>query len=466
MATTFVDKTIDVTVSLETAPVAQQSFTNALALVPHNLSANTVDSFTSLKSVQDFGAATNSPLYHFASGVFGGKQPISILKVGAMQQNGIEITVDTIPAEGEVVSIYVKVEGIEKTVSFTVPASATTSTVAAGLAAAIEVAFPTTDSGVTANKITFSSPAQDKISVGWGSTNTATKRPHCIIKGLTADTPTDVLAQVQTEDSDFFYVLAESHVPSEVEALGTAVNALDAIYLTSTSDENVKNSANSSNIAVTLADKAQSGVCLTYSKVADTYFTEAYTLGAWGGTEASASTTLNLNTLEGVPVDNLSTQERITLTQRNTNYYHKERGENVFKEGWVMSSDFIDTVRFSKWLKIRSEEALFGLFKRKANRGTGVPYSDFGSLMMKNTILTDVVNVGIRNGGIATGVTIDELNGTIDLNPVVEFGTRAAQTTNNIASRIWDNGLIEVVYISPIHHVKVRAYVIGNRPPQ
>ncbi len=235
----------------------------------------------------------------------------------------------------------------------------------------------------------------------------------------------------------------------------------------SSSDPKVKDNTNNSNIALTLGALGQKEVSMMWSAWADTHFPEAALVGNIANIDPATANNQNLTTLNGIPTDTLTETEIITLVGRNVNYYVKEYGAGAYHEGFTFGGDFIDTVRNSQWAKAKTEESLYSLFKTQADLGKLVPYTDIGGLMIETRITQDVINVGIRGGSIATGFTTDDITGsTIDLNPVVRAGTRAQQTNTNIAQRVWDNVLVEYVYVSGINHVKVNMYLILNREAQ
>ncbi|CAH9012731.1 putative tail sheath protein [Vibrio phage 277E43-1] len=465
-------KTVDVEVFLQTRPSAAQSFEFPMVIIPHNLTKGVVDSFASLNGVISEGAAINSPVYQFGAGCFGGIAAPDLMKVARATLEHINLQVTSIPDVGEEVSVNCNVNGVAAIVAYEVQDSDTSTEVATGLAAALTAKYvdsntsnPTFVASGDTIKASLGSVTPYAISFGWASIEEDTVIPHVKVSDITSDVLVDVLTTAIALDDDVSFILAESHDSADVVALANYVATTPYQYFTTTSDINTADNTNTSNISSTLALLKQDDVSLQYSAVADSHFPEAYLVGNMAGINPYNLNNQNLLTFQGVPTDTLTEQQRITLTERNTNYYVTEHGFGTYREGWAMSGNFIDVVRFSKWLKISTELALFNLYKEKSDIGSAVPYNDQGSRMMESRVRNDVVNVGIRGGTVATGTTVDPINGTINLDPVISFGTRAAQTNSNISNRIWDNGLVEVVYISGINHVKVNAYVILNRDP-
>ena len=463
---TYNGPTVSVDVFLQTRPIATQNFRYPMVIIPHNLTSGVVDSFATLSGVTGAGAAVNSPLYMFTSGLKGGIAAPDLVKIARANIDSILITVDSVPAVGEDIIINANVNGVAKAISFEIAVADDKDAAAAGLEAALSAEYAGGDNpifSVAGNVITTTiGAATVPTSFGW-STLDASGVPHVTVEDTTSDVLADVIANAATVDSDFSFVLAEGHTAADQVALATYANANSKQYYTSTQEEGVKDNTSTSNVALTLGALGQGEVSMQYSKVADKYFPEAALVGNIASIDPSRLNNQNLTTLSGVPVDKLTETEIVTLTSRNVNYYVSEYGSGAYHEGWAMDGNFIDTIRFSQWFKARCEEALYLLFKQAAD---AIPYSDVGKLQMESRIRNDVVNVGIRGGTIATGETADPVTGArINLNPYIDFGTRAQQTNGDIAQRVWANGTAEVIYVSGINHTKLNAYIILNRDP-
>ena len=405
----------------------------------------------------------------FTSGLKGGIAAPDLVKIARANIDSILITVDSVPAVGEDIIINANVNGVAKAISFEIAVADDKDAAAAGLEAALSAEYAGGDNpifSVAGNVITTTIGAATVPTSFGRSTLDASGVPHVTVEDTTSDVLADVIANAATVDSDFSFVLAEGHTAADQVALATYANANSKQYYTSTQEEGVKDNTSTSNVALTLGALGQGEVSMQYSKVADKYFPEAALVGNIASIDPSRLNNQNLTTLSGVPVDKLTETEIVTLTSRNVNYYASEYGAGAYHEGWAMDGNFIDTIRFSQWFKARCEEALYLLFKQAADAGRAIPYSDVGKLQMESRIRNDVVNVGIRGGTIATGETADPVTGArINLNPYIDFGTRAQQTNGDIAQRVWANGTAEVIYVSGINHTKLNAYIILNRDP-
>ncbi|UUW39704.1 putative tail sheath protein [Vibrio phage VPMCC14] len=343
------------------------------------------------------------------------------------------------------------------------------STTATALAAALTTAFPVGGGNPTfaaVGPVITAVPDTLSVSIGWNSIDDDGV-PHTSIVDTTSEDLVDVINTATTVDNDYHFLLAESRESADVVKLADYATANDKQYFTSTGDSEVADNADVDNIAITLGDKAQDNVALMYLTTDKFYFPESTLVGGMAAIEPYVLFNPNFMTLSGIPVDYLTETQIVTLTQRNTSFYIKERGYNVYKSGWTMGGNFVDTIRNATWAKVRIEEVLTALLKEKADLGSALPYTDAGAAQMESRVRTQVINVGIRGGSIAEGSTTDpELGTVINLDPVVNFGTRAQQTNANIASRVWADAQVEYVYVSGINNIKVNLNVLLNRDPE
>lgn len=461
---------VEVTLGLGARFGQTQSFNIPLVVIPHNLSDARLAAFASTQSLADLGAATNSPVYRYVTGFFNGNFPSSVIKVARAVLDDIDVTVgDNIPELGEDISVNVVVDGVAKVVSHTMTGTETdASTTATALAAAMTTAFPVGGGNPTftaAGPVITVVPDTLSVSVGWNSLDDEGV-PHTSVVDNTSEDVVTVINTATQIDNDYHFLMGESRLSADVVKFADFATANDKQYYTSTGDTEVADNSDTDNIAITLGDKAQDNVALMFHTKDAFYFPEATVVGGEAGLQPYNLQNPDFKTLEGIPVDYITEAQFITLTQRNVNFYVKENGYSVYKEGWTQGGNFTDTIRNSIWAKVRIEETLTALLKEYADRGSALPYSDVGAAIMESRVLTQVINVGIRGGTVATGFTTDsDTNTTIDLNPVVDFGTRAQQTNADIAARTWRNGFVEYVYISGVNKIKVNLNVILNRDP-
>lgn len=462
---TYFKNTVDVTVFTEGAPTETQSFSYPLCMVPHNLTANNIDSFDELATVAEAGAAVNSPLYMMVQGCLSGIAPPDLVKIGRMELESILITVDTLVAEGDDISVYYNLGGVSGTVSYTVTSSEnTTALIAAALESELSSAITGTGAptfAVVGNVITVT-PSTATIDFGWYSSEGTT--PHVTITATSTDVITTQIAAAMSEDDDVSFIIIQSKEEVDIRTVAAYVETLELQqFLTSTDIADVKDSASASNLALDLQGLGYDKTYMQYHPLAKQYFPECSWLSNFAKLDPwTLYNPSGLVAMVGIPSITITSQEAQTLTARNVAWNKLERGQQYLNKAWASSGMFLDYQRFALWLKYAVETALFDLKRKKENLGLTIPYDDTGATMMKQSVQKDVIDVGVRGGRIATG-TSQGTYGQIDLNPIIDFSTRADQTDTNIANRIWDGSKIEVVMLSGIDQIKINAYVLTNR---
>lgn len=468
----YAPNTVDVNVFLSTSPSQIKSF-DVVAGIVNGHSHALIETYLDAKGVLSAGYAINSPAYMMAQGLFnGGIAGPSVFK---LITNTVKTYTITIPFDlhlGDVVSVNAVVNGVSKVVEceITGEGNNTKNQIAANLKAKLAEVFPTSDNKnptfAAENNVITITPATVAgaytSSFGWNSVTGTV--PHTVIGSTSDTTHATVLTEALTLDDNISFVISEDKTNTSIQAVAGMMKENALQFFTSTNEAASKNNAEANSLLGTLQALENNYVSCQWSDYALTHFPEAAFLGNIAGLKPYNLYNPSGVTLSGVPKDDhLTQQERITIKNRNGNYYITERGYGQYKDGNASGGDFVDTIRTAIWAKETTEQILFDLKRRQTNLGKTLPYSDAGSVMMQQAIVKDLINVGIRGGRIATGTTRDEFGNLIDLNPVVDFGTRAQQTDADITNRIWRNGKIEFVMLSGINYIETNIYVLSNR---
>lgn len=219
-------------------------------------------------------------------------------------------------------------------------------------------------------------------------------KPSTIVIGRkdSEETWTDALDAVEEDNSVWYALVADTHVPAEVIELATAIQARRKIYGTSTQDSNF---TSGTHIGQQLSDMSLGRTFWVYTADADTQYPEA----AWMSEqlpETPGSNTWNLKQAAGVTVSNISPTQRVNIRALNGNMYTTVAGVNVFQDGVMSDGEFIDVIIFIDWVHARMQEAIF--FRLINSRK--IPYTRAGATIIENEIRS-VLSLGVTNGGIA-----------------------------------------------------------------
>ena len=100
--------------------------------------------------------------------------------------------------------------------------------------------------------------------------------------------------------------------------------------------------------------------------------------------------------LAAVEAQSLSTQDIMSLENRNISYYIKVAGTNMVCGGKTAAGEWIDTIRFRDWLKTRIQEKGINLLLSLPK----VAYTDKGIGLFQNAV-SSALDEGVSVGGIA-----------------------------------------------------------------
>ena len=98
--------------------------------------------------------------------------------------------------------------------------------------------------------------------------------------------------------------------------------------------------------------------------------------------------------------------------------------------------------------------------KRRSDTGRSMKMSDEDLPNLKGIMMNNPINIGIRNGSILTGY---DATNNVFYDPVITIPKRATISSNDIADRILRDVLIDLVYNSSLHYVKITASVQLDR---
>jgi hypothetical protein len=415
-----IDQVITVNISRETSAVSQVGFGTGMFLGDHRRFIERYKSYKSAAEVLADGFASTDAEYIVATKFFG--QELKPTKLAIGRRKAVDIATLTFSAAVSGTSYSVTVNGV--VLSYT----------AAGIMTAIAVAaaFETANAaGFVTAGITFSDAAADGTAT---ITPTVAATPISIVGETSTivivntytETLTDALAAVADENSDFFVVMAKSHIKADQLELATVVESMDRIYVTSSSDVNIKNQSavvDTTSIARALKDGSYNNTALMYSAVANSQYPEAAFVG-YNLSYQPGENTWKFKTLSGITVDSLTTTQINNIKAKYCNYYTNIRNINITSEGVTSSSEFLDVTVGVMWFKARLAERLFNLLINAPK----IPYTAAGLAAVQAEVL------GQRQEGIASGF----LSGSkSDLTIVpnmkdVSFADKATRTLNNV----------------------------------
>lgn len=450
----YQDKVVDVEVSLGTQPIDTVGFETPMFLAIHSNFPERVRFYLSTEGMVEDGFAVGSPAYQFASNAFSGNFAPQMVAIGRLAQSGSSVDFTGTTNE-ETVVVNITVGGLVKAIQIASTATTTPAANATALADAITAdADLSAVMTATASGTVVTLTATESFSVGKGAGNYK-------IVNTSTETVATVLPQVLAENYNWYFLSHEPRSDADIIAAAEFAQANYKLHVYNSSDIDALAAANSSSSVFDTLKSLSYNSLGTYDKDSDTEYTEGSVIGAMAANDPSYGDSIHLKTMPGMAPSNISETQRSNAWGRNANIYRAMYGTNSYIEGRCSSSQYVDVIRFSHWVKFRMEESVFAYMKRRSDMGLSMKMSDEDMPVLKSVLMNNPINIGIRNGGILTGY--DSVN-NVSYDPIITIPRRAEIPTNDLANRILRDVKVELVYNNSLHYVKIRASVVLDRP--
>lgn len=238
-------------------------------------------------------------------------------------------------------------------------------------------------------------------------------------------------------DDDFYFVVADTQVPSEVKAIATVVEG-----------EGMKIFGTTVTTQEALDELAFMKFERTFAMYHETpgEYPEAALIGAAGSLDAG-SQTYKFKNLVGITPQLFTRAKSSEIHAKFGFVFEPCSGDNNTSEGTMLSGDFIDEVQSRDWLVINGAQAI----QEVLNNSPKVPYTDRGFVMLSDA-LRNVLNAGYTQGMIAE---VDGLPGyTITAIP------RADTNPADRAARLYGGLAFSFEFSGAVHKVKVNGEMV------
>lgn len=259
--------------------------------------------------------------------------------------------------------------------------------------------------------------------------------------GIAADI--DLIRTNLDGNDDWYLGLLDSYGEAEILAMAGAIEAIDKIYIATTSDADVLTSA-IDDVGSTLRDLSRVRTSLIWHENPHTGPDAAWA-GACLPTDPG-SITWAFKTLSGISPSVLSTSEIANIDSKAVNRYVTKAGTNATYFGYVSDAvtyKYIDIVRGLDFVKARLQEKIFGQLKAAPK----IPYTNAGIAIIE-TAVREVMSLAVSQGVFSS-----------DTPPVVSVPDVSEVQTNDKANRILTDVKFNAVLAGAIHKVEIRGTV-------
>ena len=375
---------IEINISRETRGVSRQGFGTPFFLGLHANFPERVRSYTSIDGVaEDFN--TESLEYEAAQRFFGQQLEPTIIKIGRQKVDTIDFAIDV----ANNATYTLTIDGTE--VTFVSDADATAEEISAGLAAEHTSAGATGTLVDNTGSLTFTPADTDSPDVQFTSNLNATFN--------TTESITDAITANRTADSDWYFLTAYTHANQDIQDLAAYAETQTVIYGTSYNGTDALDAQDETDPGSVLQGLNYSRTFIIYAEDPSQY-PECAIIGLQAPKDPG-STTWKFKTVTGVTASDLTTTQSLTLKGSKFDYgkgyntIEPTGGRDIFAEGRVVNSEFIDIVRFSDFIEARMREEIYLTLVNSEK----VPYTDAGFALIEGK-MRQVLNQGIDVGGL------------------------------------------------------------------
>lgn len=442
-----IEDIVDVQITLGGRPITQAGFETPLILTAHEAYSDVQRTYSDIDSIVNDGFASGSGVHTIAQDMFSGDNPPSEIIVGKRGLTKYEITPDVFNEEDYTVNIKAGDASNLYTKTFTITSdtNATATEIVDALVTAIN---GDADIGSTPQIVSATNNADvleieldvngTRLSAGVGTDNLT-------IAYTASENVDNALSNVVNENNNWYFLTSDSHSDTDVKDLAAYAEANTKMYSTSLANSDIWTSS-TTDLLTELKDLQYDQTIVTVDKTADKNFHEGAVVGAMAGLTPGSST-LHGKTLPGVPVSRFTRTQANFITGKNGNIYTNIGGVGFYKEGNVVSGRYFDVIRGANYLEARMEEDIFGLIKRRSDRGLKVPYTQ-GGITLVEGVMYSRLQSSVNDGFLAASPA-----------PKVLAPLVGNVSDNDKANRILPDVPFEATLAGAIHTVKIRGYV-------
>lgn len=262
--------------------------------------------------------------------------------------------------------------------------------------------------------------------------------PSMKLKDITTDTGlAGDLAAIMDEDDDWYGLVLDTNNTDTILEAAAVIEAHRKICIVQSADWDVKDSAQTDDVASTLMLNGYSRTALLYhDKIGGVAWAAAGLMSgrlAWDpGIETWA-----FKEIKTVPTVKLKPGEESAILNKNASHYTSVAKLPIFYEGKAGDGSFMDTIRGIDWLYARIREAIFRMLMNNRK----VPFTDGGVDAIKMVIMGILIQ-GTKIGLLAdtpapvvTGPKVADVDASLRINrilPDIKFQAQLAGAIHRI----------------------------------
>ena len=443
-----IERIVNATILLRSAPIAEKNFSNMIVIGPHNFSVQRVTSVSSGDELLAKGVTETDPLYIAVKTAFSQEPGAAVVYIGRRMPTDLSLSVSSPTGEaGEDYTVTVEYfEGNQlKTASFTYTTVGDATDDTDEKVATLLAAIINPNTGLTAvatlNKIAITSaagtPAVTSVSANLAASFTGT-----------SESVTQAAAAAKSYNDIFYGVTTTSRVVTEQLALADWVEANGKLGGFATGDANSYVPSSSTDLLARMNAKNYFRSFGIYTAATlDGEYPEIALMSRKFREQPGSETWANA-TLGGVSDSNLEEAQAQAIFAKNGNTFEPFRNLALSQNGKVAGGEWIDVIRFRDWLLEQIKVNGFGAFVN--NR---IGYTDEGIAILHNRLLQSL-NKGVDVKGIAPR-EVDPVTGRVIPSYTTVYPSASSISAQTKATRVLSGLKFTARLTGAIHAVEI-----------
>ena len=228
------------------------------------------------------------------------------------------------------------------------------------------------------------------------------------VQGNAAETLPECLDAVQAVDSSWYFLVLDRTLGGTQAILdvGAWAEAQTVMYIAASFEHGALTANEAASFAARLSALGYARTALIWRRRQDYAAASlAARLSGVDFTQPGSLITAKFKQLPGLAGDAFTPSEQEELDRKRLNYYGGFSGTPIVAEGVTLSDRYwIDTRYWLDWIVDQIRTNVFTLLRTSA----AVPQTNAGLLALRE-VITDALEQGVRNGGIAPGVVSADL---------------------------------------------------------
>ncbi len=408
------------TITRNTVSVESATFNEPVFVTPHNYFSERLRSYTSWTEVKaDNSIPEGSVAYEGLKLAFSQDPAPSTVFLGRQETDNLTLAPSPVVDSADYsVKFIVKDEATLTPVTTSVTVTSDTTATAAEIATALQ-------SEIASN-------VTDVVAVDNGGSVTVTPASgyivciESLVKLVDSYTTTETAATLlsallEENEEDWYFLIWSDHTEASILAMASEIEATGSsdypkMYFTSTADSNTLKALPdpADDVIGKLKELGYDRTVCDWNQEANTVYPEMGITSAKGPFQPG-SVTWKFTNVKGIKVAadpvtgiKLSSSKQGYIDDRNGNWYGEERKANFYREGKVISGEWIDVIRATDWLNNEIEVALLNLLiNQKDGKIENTPSGRQVIASTVDEVLNRAVGFNILSGYIPTSVPED-----------------------------------------------------------